>query len=263
MKKISVIKFGGKVIDNLSQLEVFLKTLSDSADQFILVHGGGKQIDELSRKLGIKVHMVEGRRITDAETLPVVQMTLAGLLNKNIVSKLQGFHCNAIGLSGADGNLIKARKRKIRNGVDYGWVGDIERIDNSLLIHLLNYGYTPVIASLTHDGSGNMLNTNADTVAAEIAISLSKEFEVDLVYCFDQPGVLKDSRDHESLIPEIRSGNYNSLKKSGSLSEGMIPKTDNAFRAIQRGVNRVFIMNTLQIGNYLTGKVITGTVIVR
>jgi acetylglutamate kinase len=261
MERISVIKIGGKVIENAANLDSFLNSFSLGKGKKVLVHGGGKRIDQVSSRMGIKVKMVEGRRITGPDSLEIVQMVLAGLLNKNIVSRLQGFNCNAVGLTGADGNLVLAKKRPPRNGVDYGLVGDVIKVNTGFLEHLFQSEMVPVIASMTHDGEGRMLNTNADTIAAEVAISLSGKYETDLVYCFDRAGVLRDMNDESSLIKEITSGDYDGLKSEGSVSEGMIPKIDSAFAAIGRGVARVLIINALNIESYFSGKEITGTVI--
>ena len=263
MERISVIKIGGKVIENAGHLNSFLKSFALSKWKKVLVHGGGKRIDQVSSKLGINVKMLEGRRITDTDALEVVQMVLAGLLNKNIVSLLQGFDCNAVGLTGADGDLIRAKKRPLRNGIDYGWIGDVEKVNCDFLAQLIQSGMVPVIASMTHDGGGRMLNTNADTIASEVAISMSAKCETDLVYCFDRAGVLGNTDDENSLIKEIRSSDYEILKSGGSISEGMIPKIDNAFGAINRGVTRVLIINALNIESYFSGKEVSGTVIIR
>jgi acetylglutamate kinase len=263
MDRLTIIKIGGKVIENSAHLDSLLRILATSKDKIILIHGGGKKIDIYSEKLGIKVTMVEGRRVTGSETLEVVQMVLAGLLNKNIVSKLQGFQCNAVGLTGADGNLIRAVKRPVKNGVDYGWVGDIVEVNPGFLDHFIKNGMVPVIGSLTHDGNGNILNTNADTVASEIAISMSSLYLTELVYCFDMPGVLKNMSDENSVIPEIRSSEYQKIKSTGAINKGMVPKINSAFEAIQRGVGGVLITNASNIENYLTGKPVTGTFILQ
>lgn len=263
MNKLSVIKIGGKVIDEPDQFEYFLKRIAGTAGKKILIHGGGKQIDRLSNRLGIDVNMLDGRRITDSGTLEVTMMVLAGLLNKKMVSLLQSLQCNAIGLTGADGNLIRSRKREVLDGVDYGWVGDIEEVNTALIIELLKNDYVPVIASLTHSGKGSMLNTNADTVAAEIAVAMSSGYETDLIYCSDVPGVLKDIHDPSSVIHEIRIKDYESLKKNNVVSKGMFPKIDNAFGAINRNVARVFLISSVDIGNYFDNGKVNGTVILK
>ncbi len=261
MEKLSVFKIGGKVIDDGNGLNQFLSAFSEFRGKKILVHGGGKQIDGLSHRLGIKVTMVEGRRITDSGSLEVAEMVLGGLLNKNIVALLQSFQCNAIGMTGADGNLIRAVKRPLRQGIDYGWVGDVREVNSRLLANLLEMDMVPVIASLTHDKKGNMLNTNADTVAAEIAISVAALFETDLVYCFDLPGVLGDIDDLNSVIHELHIRDFPALKEKGLISKGMIPKIDNAFDALNRNVSRVILIGATNIEDYISGNGNSGTII--
>lgn len=241
MQKLYIIKIGGNVIDDDSKLQEFLKNLSKIKENKILVHGGGKVATEISKGLGIEAQMVDGRRITDAETLKIVTMVYGGLINKKIVSTLQSNECNAIGLTGADANIILAKKRPVKNGVDYGYVGDVEHVYAQPLVHFLSMGLTPVIAPLTHDGQGTMLNTNADTVASTLAIGLSTNFVVNLVYCFELKGVLKDINDKESVITEINEDKYTSLKGEGVIAKGMIPKMDNSFDAIKAGVGSVII----------------------
>ena len=263
MERISVIKIGGKVIDNQDQLESFLKSFAKPNIKKVLVHGGGKKIDQVCSQLGIKVKMVEGRRITDDQTMDVVQMVLAGLINKNIVSMLQRFGCNAIGLTGADGNLIISEKRPVRNGIDFGRVGDIREINLDLMDSLIGERLIPVIASITHDINGTVLNTNADTIASSVAQSLSKRYECELVYCFDQAGVLEDIKNKNSVIPLIRSSDFESMKTAGKISGGMIPKIENALLAIRGGVKRVFITNHTFVGEYLTNRQALGTLIIQ
>lgn len=241
MQKLYIIKIGGNVIDDEKKLSGFLKDLALIKASKILVHGGGKVATEISKGLGIEAKMVEGRRITDAETLKIVTMVYGGLINKKIVSLLQSFECNAIGLTGADANIILASKRPLKNNIDYGYVGDVEKVQPQLLTNLLSAGITPVIAPLTHDGKGNMLNTNADTVASAIAVAMSSYFMVNLVYCFELKGVLKDINDKDSVIPEISGAYYKELKQQGIIASGMIPKMDNSFDAINSGVSAVTI----------------------
>lgn len=253
MKSLNVIKIGGNVIDHPENLKKFLADFAGLKGYKILVHGGGKIATKLAADLGIRSQMVEGRRITDSESLKVVTMVYAGLLNKNIVAGLQREECNAIGLSGADGNLIRAKRRPLtevfspeKGGnihVDYGFVGDLKEdsIDQPGLGKLLEAGFTPVFSAITHDGDGQLLNTNADTIASAIAIAMAKEYETSLIYCFEKAGVLKDVNDEDSLIKTIDPHTYNEYKRQGIISEGMIPKLDNAFEAINKGLKHVFI----------------------
>ncbi|HLF32976.1 MAG TPA: acetylglutamate kinase [Cyclobacteriaceae bacterium] len=263
MEKIAVIKIGGKVIDNPDQLRFFLKSFAGFNMKKVLVHGGGKMIDQICSRLGIKVRMTGGRRITDDQTLEVVQMVLAGLINKNIVSILQGWGCNALGLTGADGNLITSDKRPVRDGIDFGRVGDVREVNLNELEYLITGGYVPIVASLTHDGRGSMLNTNADTIASVLAQNLSERYETDLVYCFEQAGVLNDIRDESSVIPQIRLSDFESLKSTGRITEGMIPKIENALSAVRQGVKRVYITNINNAGEYLSGRKTDGTLIIK
>ena len=240
---ITVVKIGGNVIDNPGALEAFVK------DAPQVVHGGGKLATAFSRQLGIETRMIEGRRITDKETLDVVTMVYAGLVNKNIVAMLQREKCNCIGLSGADANIIPA-KRRDPNPVDYGYVGDIDvdMINVSALATLLDGGITPVFCALTHDGHGSMLNSNADSVASAVAIAATKLDEVDLVYCFELPGVMRDIDDANSLICDIDEAAYAHLRQEGVISKGMIPKIDNAFSAVRQGVRCVVIRQAQDLG---------------
>ena len=203
-KKLRVFKIGGKVVEDKNQLSGFLQGFSKLQDQKALVHGGGKWVTEMSQRLGIKVKMTEGRRITNADTLEVVKMMLAGVANKNVVSMLQSFGCNAIGLTGADGNTILAEKRPLKNGIDYGFVGDIKSVNRDVLLKLLQADLVPVFTAMTHDGKGNLFNTNADTIASSVAVGLANDFDVELNYCFELPGVLKDIEDLNSVIPQIK-----------------------------------------------------------
>lgn len=260
MKTLSIIKIGGNVIDNPSKLEKFLKDFSQLKGYKILVHGGGKVATQISASLGIEANMVDGRRITDAETLKVVTMVYAGLINKNIVARLQSFQCNAIGITGADANIIPAHKRKTKD-IDYGFVGDID----TSLIHaeslnlFLNNGLTPIVAPITHDGQAQLLNTNADTIASSLAVALAHHFETRLLYCFEKKGVLLDINDDNSVLNEISSSSYKSLKDNGTISEGMIPKIDNAFDAINQGVKSVYICHADELLNIINNGEKKGT----
>lgn len=255
MKKLFVIKIGGNVIDDETRLSSFLKDFSKIRQKKILIHGGGKIASEVSRQLGIESKMVDGRRITDAETMKVVQMVYGGLINKNIVAQLQSKKCNAIGLTGADGNIILSKKREVRE-IDYGFVGDISKVDAEKISSLLNSGFTPIAAPLTHDGKGQILNTNADTMASAIAVSLANFFHVTLIYCFEKSGVLKIIDDENSVIQKINLKEYIQLKKEGIISEGMIPKLDNAFDAITKSVKSVVICHSKDLSKIISGKTI-------
>jgi acetylglutamate kinase len=261
--KLQIFKIGGKVVENDEQLSNFLQAFSQLKTKKILVHGGGKSVTEMSTKLGIEVKMIDGRRITDENTLEVVKMMLAGVANKNVVSKLQGFGCNAIGLTGADGNTILADKRPLKNGVDYGFVGDVKQVDHQMIQVLINAGLVPVFAAMTHDGHGQLFNTNADTVASTIAVGMSTDFEVELNYCFELNGVMRDIKDPSSIIPIINGANYTSLKKEKVINAGMIPKVDNAFDALNSGVRAVRIMNSKHIQNMVKGAESIGTLIIK
>jgi len=260
-ERLRVFKIGGKVVEDEQQLSAFLNAFAKLNGNKILVHGGGKWVSEMSQRLGIKVKMIDGRRITDAETLEVVKMMLAGVANKNVVSKLQGYGCNAIGLTGADGNTILAEKRPLKNGVDYGFVGDVREINHKVVRKLIDTGLVPVFAAMTHDGSGNLFNTNADTIASSVAVGMAKDFDVELNYCFELNGVLKDIDDPSSVIPEINQTNYGLLKEDGIINSGMIPKIDNAFDALNSGVKAVRIMNSEHIVSLAEGETQIGTLI--
>lgn len=239
---LTVIKIGGNVLDDPEILKIFLRDFSAIAGYKILVHGGGKIASKLSADLGIEAKLVEGRRITDGESLKVVTMVYAGLINKNIVTQLQAIDCNAIGLCGADGNLIKASIRPVKN-INYGFAGDLD--ENSIAVaqlkKLLEAGLIPVFSAITHDGKGQLLNTNADTIASAIAVALSTDYETSLVYCFEKKGVLQDIRDENSLITGIRSSDFESFKEQKIITDGMIPKLQNAFQSIKNGVKEVYI----------------------
>jgi len=242
MKKLSVIKIGGNVIDNSEKLHQFLLDFTALPGDKILIHGGGKIATELGVSLGIEAKMVEGRRITDIETLRIVTMVYAGLINKNMVAQLQAKGCNAIGLTGADGNVIKAVKRPVKD-IDYGFVGDLNAssVSTATLSSLLNAGLVPVLCAITHDGDTQLLNTNADTIASAVAVAMSSSYDTALVYCFEKRGVMRDIDDDNSLVREIRMEQFDTLKNEGVVSGGMIPKLHNAFEAIKSGVSAVYI----------------------
>lgn len=254
MKKIYVIKIGGNIIDNAEALDIFLQKFSDINESKILIHGGGKLATELAAKLNINQQLFEGRRITDVATLEVVTMVYAGAINKNIVVKLQANECNALGLCGADANLITASKR-IVNKIDYGFVGDIKTngINTSFLQLLFENNITPVIAPITHNNEGQLLNTNADSIANEIAKSLSGKFEVHLIYCFNKRGILSDVDDENSVIKTITNETAVQLKLEGRVQEGMIPKIDNALQAVAAGVHKVSLGHALALNEIVKG----------
>ena len=239
-EKITVIKVGGKIVEEEATLAALLDRFAAIEGRKVLIHGGGRSATRIAEKLGIESRMVDGRRITDAATLQVVTMVYGGLVNKNIVAGLQARGVNALGLTGADCNIITAHKRPVKT-IDYGFVGDVDSADGDMLSRLIEQGITPIVAPLTHDGKGNMLNTNADTMAAETAKSLAKHYEVTLIYCFEFPGVMRNPDDADSLIPTITSESYRQLLADGTISGGMIPKMENAFNAIGNGVARVVI----------------------
>jgi acetylglutamate kinase len=252
MDKLYIIKIGGNVIDEDEALADFLKQFSTLSGRKILVHGGGKLATRLADQIQVPQTMIEGRRVTDFETLRIITMVYAGLVNKTIVSALQSHHCNAVGLTGADGNSVLAHKRE-HPITDYGFVGDIDTVDHSFLSHLLEQGLVPVFAPITHNGKGQLLNTNADTMAQEIARALSKTYQTILVFTFEKAGVLTDVKDENSVIAVITRSEYQKLKSGDKIFAGMIPKLDNAFRAIDEGVNRVIIGKAADLVELING----------
>lgn len=241
-QKLSIVKIGGNVIENKAELSKFLKLFAALDGLKILVHGGGKKASEILTKMGIEPKMVGGRRITDAESLEVITMVYGGLANKNIVAQLQANNCNAIGLSGADANMITAHKRLVRE-IDYGFAGDVDGVNTRILSKLLKLDLTPVFCALTHNGNGQLLNTNADTIAGEVAIHMSKFYTTTLYYCFEKKGVLRDISDENSVITQIDNKSYTKYLDEGIIADGMIPKIDNCFYAVERGVEEVRIGN--------------------
>ena len=239
-KKITVIKVGGKIVEEPASLAALLNRFAAIEGAKVLIHGGGRSATKIAERLGIESKMVGGRRITDAETLQVVTMVYGGLVNKNIVAGLQARGVNALGLTGADCNIIRAHKRPVGE-VDYGFVGDVDYADGQMLGRLIEQGIVPIVAPLTHDGNGNLLNTNADTMAAETAKGLAEFYDVTLTYCFEFPGVMRNPDDADSLIATINKESYKELIADGTVSGGMIPKIDNAFNAIDNGVSQVVI----------------------
>ncbi len=239
-EKLTVIKVGGKIVEEEATLNQLLADFSKIQGYKVLVHGGGRSATKLAAQLGIESQMVNGRRITDAETLKVVTMVYGGLVNKNIVAGLQAKGVNAMGLTGADMNVIRSVKRPVKD-VDYGFVGDVEKVNADLLASLIRQGIVPVMAPLTHDGEGHLLNTNADTIAGETAKALAELFDVTLVFCFEKKGVLSDEKDDDSVIPIITPELFHEYVEKGVIQGGMIPKLENSFSAIDAGVSQVII----------------------
>ena len=237
---LTIIKVGGAVVENDGSLDSLLRGFAAVEGRKVLVHGGGRRATAVAASLGIESRMVGGRRVTDGDMLDVVTMVYGGLVNKNVVARLQALGVDALGLTGADMDVIRSHKRPVKD-VDYGFVGDVERVDGAKLARLIEAGVTPVMAPLTHDGRGRMLNTNADTIAAETAKALATDYDVTLVYCFEKPGVLADPDDDSSLIPVITRQDFARLAADGTVAGGMLPKLENAFAAISAGVARVNI----------------------
>lgn len=242
MEKLSIIKIGGNIIEDETSLHNFLQLFSKLEGNKILVHGGGKRATFIGSKLGIESKLVNGRRITDAETLEVITMVYGGLVNKNIVAKLQALNTNAIGLTGADINSIHSEKRPVKE-IDFGFVGDVKKVNHSNIDKLIKADFTPVFCAITHDGNGQLLNTNADTIASTIAVGMSNIYDTSIYYCFELNGVLQDFKDKESVIKNIDSEKYKTLLKDNIITDGMIPKIDNCFDALQNGVKKVHIGN--------------------
>ncbi len=245
MAPVKVFKIGGNVVDNPDALDRFIREFASIKSPKILIHGGGKEATRLSKRLDIPTQMIDGRRVTDRDTLDVVTMVYAGLINKRIVATLQAVGCNALGLTGADADCIRATKRPA-NPVDYGFVGDINPADiNDLYIeYVLRQDIVPVFCAITHDGKGNLLNCNADSVASSVAIATSRIAPVELIYCFERNGVLRDVDDPDSVISIITPSIYEDLRRDNIVADGMIPKIDNAFNAINRGVGSVTIKHS-------------------
>lgn len=238
--KLSIVKIGGNVIEDETALVKFLTSFSLMEGPKILVHGGGKLATQLADKLGVESKMVGGRRITDSETLKIITMVYAGLTNKNIVAKLQANNCNAIGLTGADGDSIQAHKRPVKE-IDYGFAGDVDGINTKTISQLLQAGLIPVFCAMTHDGEGQLLNTNADTIASEIAIGMSSDYQTNLYYCFEKKGVLMEITDENSVVEHINKESYQKLLDDGIIADGMLPKLENCFHALNQNVHKVCI----------------------
>lgn len=256
-EKLTIIKVGGKIVEDGSALQRLLSDFSTIDGRKLLVHGGGRSATALAARLGIETKMVDGRRITDDSMLEVVTMVYGGLVNKRIVAGLQAAGVNAVGLTGADMNAVLSVRRSV-GVVDYGWVGDVRIVNADAISTLVENGYCPVIAPITHDGKGHLLNTNADTMAGETAKALASRYDVDLVYCFEKAGVLFDENDDSSVIDEINPCKYSELKKSGKITGGMIPKLDNAFSCVAAGVSRVVITRADLIADANAGTKIVG-----
>lgn len=246
MDRLTIIKVGGKVVEDANTLNLLLDQFHKISGYKILVHGGGNTATEIAGKLGIETKMVDGRRITDAAMLDVATMVYGGLVNKKVVAGLQARNCNALGLTGADLGLVRAKKRPVQD-IDFGFVGDVEEVNSRELRLLLNETVVPVVAPLTHDGKGQLLNTNADTIASEIATELSAYYNVFLFFCFEKKGVLLDQNDETSMIFELDQVLFEHYKKEGIISAGMIPKLENAFRSKRKGVKEVLITNAQNI----------------
>ena len=240
-EKLTIVKVGGAVVEDEAQLTQLLKDFSAIEGRKVLVHGGGRKATKMAERLGIETTMVNGRRITDSAMLEVVTMVYGGLVNKNLVARLQANGVNALGLTGADADAIHSHKRPIKEGVDYGWVGDVDHADGQMLSRLIEAGITPVMAPLTHDGEGHILNTNADTIASETAKSLAPFYDVTLIFSFEKKGVLSNPDDDDSVIPVITHADYERYKADGTISGGMLPKIENALSAVDAGVSRVII----------------------
>ena len=241
-EKLTIVKVGGAIIENEAKCAAFLDAFSEIKGKKILVHGGGSIASDLADSLGVKVRMIEGRRITDDDMIEVVIMAYAGL-NKKLVAQLKKREVASLGITGADGDSMLSKKRPVKDGLDFGWVGDVEKVNTSFLMDVLSGNLVPIIAPLTHDGKGHLLNTNADTIASELASALSTHFDVSLNFIFDHKGVMKNLDDEHSLVRSIDQDMYDGLKKEGVITDGMIPKLDNAFATLEQGVSLVRLLN--------------------
>ena len=240
-EKLTVVKVGGAVVEDEAQLAQLLKDFSAIEGRKVLVHGGGRRATQVAAKLGIESKMVGGRRITDADMLSVVTMVYGGLVNKNLVTRLQANGVNALGLTGGDMNVIRSHKRPLKDGIDFGFVGDVECVDGAILADFIEKNITPIMAPLTHDGHGNILNTNADTIASETAKALAPYYDVTLIFSFEKKGVLSNPDDDDSVIPTITRADFMRYREDGTISGGMLPKIENALAAVEAGVKQVII----------------------
>ncbi|MEG1574795.1 MAG: acetylglutamate kinase [Bacteroidales bacterium] len=252
MEKLTVIKVGGKIVEEEESLKKLLDDFTLIEGNKILVHGGGRSATKLSGELGIETKMIDGRRVTDADTLRVVTMVYAGWVNKSIVAALQGRGVNAMGICGADAGIILSNRRAV-SGIDYGFVGDVVKVDGGILSKLVTEGIVPIVAPITHDGNGSLLNTNADTIAGEVAKGVAGYFDVTLVYCFEKPGVLRDENDDNSVIKQIRLSDFERYRADGVVSGGMIPKLQSSFDALNKGVRKVIITRSTAIADVTAG----------
>ena len=240
-EKLTIVKVGGAVVEDELQLSQLLKDFGAINGRKVLVHGGGRKATKMAERLGIETKMVNGRRITDAAMLEVVTMVYGGLVNKYLVAQLQANGINALGLTGADANVILSHKRPLKDGIDYGFVGDVDYVAHQILAHLIEAGIIPVMAPLTHDAEGHILNTNADTIASETAKALANSYDVTLIFSFEKKGVLSNPDDDDSVIPVITKEDFERYKADGTISGGMLPKIENALKAVEAGVSRVII----------------------
>ena len=243
MEKLSIVKIGGNIIEDEASLNAFLKLFSNLKGKKILVHGGGKRATHIASKLGIESKMINGRRITDADTLEVITMVYGGLVNKNVVAKLQALNTNAIGLTGADINSITSEKRPVKE-IDFGFVGDVKHVAYNSIDKLIQADFAPVFCAITHDGNGQLLNTNADTITSQVAVGMSNLYETSIYYCFELNGVLRDINDKNSVVKHIDSNIYKDLLDKGIIADGMLPKLENCFDALRNGVNNINMGNT-------------------
>lgn len=251
---LNIIKVGGGIVEKEESLNLLLNDFSLLQGPRLLVHGGGRLATQLATQLGIETHMIDGRRVTDADMLRVVTMVYGGLVNKHIVAQLQARGINALGLTGADCNVIRSHRRQEGN---WGFVGDVDSCDGAMLATLIRQGITPVVAPLTHDAQGQLLNTNADTIASEVAKSLATHFDVTLTFCFEKKGVLRDCNDDDSVIPHISATDFETLRAQGIVADGMVPKLENALNACRAGVKRVVITRADLLGQPDSGTVVT------
>ena len=242
-EKLSIVKIGGNIIEDETSLNAFLELFSNLEGKKILVHGGGKRATHMASKLGIEAKMINGRRITDADTLEVITMVYGGLVNKNMVAKLQALNTDAIGLTGADVNSIKSDKRPVKE-IDFGFVGDVKEVAHNSIDKLIQADFTPVFCAITHDGNGQLLNTNADTIASQVAVGMSNLYDTSIYYCFELNGVLRDINDKDSVVRHIDSKVYKELLEQGIIADGMLPKLENCFDALKNGVNNINMGNT-------------------
>ncbi|MEC3905642.1 acetylglutamate kinase [Tamlana sp. 2201CG12-4] len=255
MEKLSIVKIGGNIIEDEASLRAFLKLFSNLKGKKILVHGGGKRATLMASKLGVESKMINGRRITDADTLEVITMVYGGLVNKNVVAKLQALNTNAIGLTGADINSITSDKRPVKD-IDFGFVGDVKQVAHNAIDKLIQANFTPVFCAITHDGNGQLLNTNADTITSQVAVGMSRLYDTSIYYCFELNGVLRDINDKNSVIKHIDSKQYQELLEQGIIADGMLPKLENCFDALRNGVHTINMGNTSMLtqenDNYTT-----------